>query len=83
MIKNEFKVTSVEELLKYIDKGYTTCIIKLIPAIAYTKTICKTAEGKYLVSCFTKGKLITKEQLQSEPEHIKNQIEKERVWIKL
>lgn len=79
-MNKEKKVSSVNELLEIVNAGKSIFRIKLMPGISYTKKIIKLPDDKYLITAFSTGVIVTRQEIDSKT-NIPNQIKKGRLWI--
>lgn len=79
-MNKEKKISSVSELLEIVNTGKSVFKVKLMPGISYTKKILKLSDGKYLITSFSTGVIVTRQEIDSKT-NIPNQIKKGRLWI--
>lgn len=79
-MKKETKITTIRQLHEILDTGQIHFKVKLAPGIAFKKEIIKTENGNYLVATFGSARVVTQQQLDTQPDVILNQINKGRLW---
>jgi len=78
-MNKEKKVSSVSELLEIVNAGKGVFRVKLVPGISYTKKILKLSNDKYLITSFSSGVVVTRQEIESKT-NIPDQIKKGRLW---